>query len=662
MAKKAVAKTATNDGLRNLMTGMGTEADKFTQTAFAAGIEIDQGTLDVIYRNDWVGRKVVDLPAFDATREWRSWQTDENNITKLEEAENAFNLQRKTQQALIKARLYGGSALVLGVENGAPNEELVVDSVKTGQLKFVHVVSRHDINAGPIEQDIMSPYFGQPKWYDRMVERSVRLHPSRVVQFIGSERQDNLKNGWGDPVLQVVQDAIKAAGTVTNGVASLVDESKIDVIKIPDLTASISDPEYEARLKRRFGFANVAKGIYKMLLLDKEEEWQRIEANFTALPDILKMYLLIACGAADIPATRMLGQSPAGLSATGESDLRNYYDRVAVEQKTVIKPAMSKLDEVMIRSVLGSKPEGIFYEWNSLWQMDEATKAEIDKKKAEIFKIDVDSGVMDPQVMRQARTDQLIEDGVYPGLKETVAEFESDMEDLSPEARAEREATANAAKVANAEANLGAEEANAGAAGDPAVPPKKAGTRKSQKDLPLDALTTRIRTHDARPRTLYVYRSVLNFAEIAKWAKANGFKKTVGKEMHVTVAHSAVPLDWSKVSEDWGNGGDKDGKLTLAPGGMRMIDKLGDARALLFTSSALSWRHCQIKEAGAKWDYPDYQPHITISYDENVDVTKLLSAYQGEIVFGPETWEEIKTDGNYRETLVEDAKWTAKNS
>ena len=43
---------------------------------------------------------------------------------------------------------------------------------------------------------------------------------------------------------------------------------------------------------------------------------------------MVRTFLQVAAGAADIPVTRLLGQSPAGLSATGESDTRNYYDMI----------------------------------------------------------------------------------------------------------------------------------------------------------------------------------------------------------------------------------------------------------------------------------------------------------------------------------------------
>ena len=39
--------------------------------------------------------------------------------------------------------------------------------------------------------------------------------------------------------------------------------------------------------------------------MDMNEEWDATQLTFTGMPEVMQMYLLIASGAADIPATRM---------------------------------------------------------------------------------------------------------------------------------------------------------------------------------------------------------------------------------------------------------------------------------------------------------------------------------------------------------------------
>lgn len=591
------------DSLVNVVTGMGTERDKSLATMFRFA-EMDQSQLDDAYRGDWIARKIVDIPADDATREWRAWQADASDITAIEAAERKLSVQKKVKQAMLRGRLYGGGALVLGVAQGDSSEELRIDRVRKGDLRWIHVASRYELSAGPIDWRVDSPYYGQPEYYARSVigDTSLKIHPSRVIRFLGNEVLDaRLSQGWGDSVLQVVADAVLAAGTVTNVTAQLVQEAKTDVVKIPEMSERIRNSDYEDRLRKRFALANLMRSAYSILLIDKEEEWERLQSSFAGMPDLLRMYMLIASGAAEIPAVRMLGQSPTGLSATGESDIRNHYDRISDEQRNEIQPTIAPLDEILLRSALGARPEDIFYEWNSLWQSTEKEKMEIEQAKAAVFKIDVDSGLLDPVVLREARENQLIESGLYPGLEGIIEEF-------------------------------GAEEM-------PTEPPEspEGGGGSGGDSGPAIA--------DAAPRPLYVRRDVLNADEI--WAHYAGQIRSMidPAQAHVTVIYTLNPVDWMLAEpEPWQE--DDEGRLTVKAGGPRVHDFFGpdpESRALvlMFNSSALSYRHVRLREElGAQVSYPDYQAHVTLAYSGNDGLDpRALDPWTGPIVLGPEIFE-----------------------
>lgn len=642
------------DSLENLITGMGTQKDKSRSTTYAF-FELNKNQLENAFRSDWIARKCVSIPAQDATRQWRSWLSDNKDIEKLEELEKTLQLQKKTQVALQKARLYGGGALLLGVNQGRLSDPLDVERVGKDALKFVHAVSRWELSAGEMDWDIDSEFYGTPKYYTRSqtgaADPTAKIHPSRVVRFVGNEVPDvTITNGWGDSILQAVSDAIIAAGTACAGGSQLLAEMKMDVIKIPELSDSLSQKQYEKRLSDRFALANMMKSLYNILLLDKDEDWERIEANLTGLPDILRMYLLIASGAADIPATRMLGQSPAGLSATGESDMRNYYDSVKSEQTTTMATAMDRLNGVLIRSALGTtKPGDVTYEWRPLWQLDDEAASKINKAKAESHKIDVEAGLIPAEVMRDARINQLIEDGTYPGLEQIIDDY-GPLDDIEEEPEPGAVIGPDGKPISTTDprhpdnqALLAAQAVQAANENQP-PPKKKAGA--------VDAMAERIRkkkvkrpVYDATPRTLYVYRRVLNAREILAHAKKQGIPDLEpAKELHVTICYSQKPVDWSKAGEDYYS--DEKGNLTIKPGGMRMFEKFGNAIVLIFSSSALCARHCQIKYGtDATWDYPEYQPHITVSYAEEQLNLRALEGFTGEIRLGPEVFEEV--DPNY---------------
>lgn len=151
------------------------------------------------------------------------------------------------------------------------------------------------------------------------------------------------------------------------------------------------------------------------------------------------------------------------------------------------------------------------------------------------------------------------------------------------------------------------------------------------------------------PRTLYVSRKLLNADDVLKWARAQGFGKTLAAgDLHVTIAYSRARIDWMTIGEAW-TFGDSKGNLIVPAGGPRVVERIGSegAVALKFASSDLSWRHMAIREAGASWDHPEYQPHVTITYEPGaVDLAK-VEPYRGVLRFGPEIFAEI--DENWKD-------------
>lgn len=423
------------DSFINFLSGLGMARDKSVGSTYFFS-PVSQQEIEAAYRSDWIAKKLIEIPAKDATREWRQWQADANQVEVLEEEESRLDLQRKIRTALTWARLYGGAGIVLGTE-GNSSQELDVETIKKGGLKFIHVAHRYDLGIGPIIGDLLSPYFGMPEYFSRNIVGATiqtgtefQIHPSRVIAFKGALAPGK-SDFWGDSILQTLMDTVKDCSLVTRTVATLVNEAKIDIIKIPELTENLANSEYERMLTARFSAANRAKSIINTILLDSTEEWNRIDMNFGALPDLIRVFLLLTSGAADIPATRMLGQSPAGLSSTGESDIRNYYDHISSEQENEITPVLSKLDEALIRSALGSRPDSIYYEWRPLWQLSEPEKIAMCKQKADIFQIDANVGLIDPEALRIGRQNQVIEDGLYPGLESALEEQEQlDMESM----------------------------------------------------------------------------------------------------------------------------------------------------------------------------------------------------------------------------------------
>jgi phage-related protein (TIGR01555 family) len=786
------------DSLANLTARLGVSGDKgFADTYVYNALQPQE--LDAAYRTSWLARKIIDIPPFDMTREWRNWQAEGSQIEAIENEEKRLQLAQKTRKGMTWGRLYGGAALVMGVKDGnQPNEPLEPDRVKAGGFQYLHAVSMNKISVGEVESDPLSTNYGAPKFYrlSGAMVGEVEIHWSRVIRFCGAELPDTISevnNSWGDSVWTSVRDAVRNADLSSMGIVSLLHEAKVDVINIPNLMDLLSNPEYEQRLLRRLLFAQTAKSINNTLLLDKEEVWSRKEVTFSGVVEVLRVFLAVAAGAADIPATRLLGKSPDGMNATGDNDLRNYYDMLSARQNLEMWPALAPLDEVLIRSALGSRPAGIYFESAPLWQMTPAEKATVGKQKADTVAVYAGQNLVPPDALAKATQNMLIEDGTLPGLEQAIEESteELDFDPIAPPV-ADPNAPPQVEQQPNLKVIPGGKAADAynpdqprdlkgsatggqwtaagalGGGGWQSSPLKSAGKVKGLRRAADDAyaamdvygawqevdahdLHTTQKTvsaekvqeyldnpskeadvapgrtgnrllvaqykgamviidgnhraaaaairgekikafvvnmdqayadadrvakpnegrqysimkaakmrkagqldsiQDATPRSLYVRRDVINADAIRAWAKGQGFE-TVLNDLHVTIIFSRAAVDWMKVGND-GWGGEKDGQTTIQPGGARLVEKFSDAVVLLFSSSLLSWRHEEMKRAGASFDFSEYQPHITITYQPGDVDLNTIDPYQGPIVLGPEIFEEV--DDDYKASITEDSR------
>jgi phage-related protein (TIGR01555 family) len=655
------------DGLKSLLSGLGDPSrDKAASGFYAPNLLTDQQLINA-YRSSWIARKLVDIPAQDALRKWRNWQADQKQIELIEAQEKRLGLQAKLQQCKTLARLWGGAAIFIGTDQ-EPHEPFNPKTLKKDGLRYLTVFSRRELAAGELEQDPFSEDYGKPAYYEVAGTNLARIHPSRLVLQIGAPHADpwNVQgpnSGWGDSVLQSSYDAVRNADGTAANIASLVFEANVDVFGVPDFMASLADPAYEKRVIDRFTLAAACKSINKSLVHDATETYDRKQISFAQLPEIMQQFLLMVSGASDIPMTRFLGQSPAGMSSTGEGDMKNYHDKVQSIQTLELQPAMYRLDEALIRSTFGDRPAEVWYDWAPLEQMSEKEISEIGERNAKMAETFTRTGIYTGEELRSAMTNLLTENGIFPGLDKIVSDTDAGNNfDLGEEdddkvidpvepgngtAGSEIQALAlNGAQVRSlvelvysVSAKEIPEETAVGIiqAAFPAVPTDVVAEiikplRGFEQPKTVQA--------DAAPRTLYVSRKVKNADEIIAWAKSQGFKTTLAADdLHVTIAFSRTAIDWMQIGEPW------DSEMTVAAGGPRLMEKFsGGAVVLQFKSRELEWRHEAIREAGASWDWPEYQPHITITYDpDGVDLAT-VEPYQGEIVLGPEIFVEVDDD------------------
>lgn len=421
------------DSLINLAANLGTSKDKRSYTswtriggpsAYPNGsnplgyftmLSQDRVRLETMYSEDWLCGKIIDIPIEDMLRQWRKLDFgDRTDLqVKFDEAEERFAVRETLEQALKWGDLYGGAVIVLGVDGqGDASMPLHIDRMQRGSLRFIRALDRwyvspQDINYYKIER---RNYF-KPTYY-RIAGTSQLIHHSRVIRFDGVLMPRNvsvLNWNWGISKLQRLYDALTNAAVTPNIVASLMFESNIPIVKYKNLIQTLAAKDGEEKLQKRAGLVNLLKSIFNLTLLDADEEYDIKSPALGGLDIFMEKFYQFATGGADIPYTRLMGTSPAGMNSTGASDIRNYYDGLKSRQVTKIRPALKILDRAIMMNEFGFLPDNFSYEFNPLWQLSDKERADTELVEAQRDAVYLDHDVLTPSMVAR----ELKSKGIY---------------------------------------------------------------------------------------------------------------------------------------------------------------------------------------------------------------------------------------------------------
>lgn len=211
------------------------------------------------------------------------------------------------------------------------------------------------------------------------------VHESRLLIFpgIATDRQSRVQmRGWGDSLFTRVDRVLQQYDQTWAGVANLMTDFAQGVLKIKGLAAALmaNNRSGTQTVTTRGRALNLGRSIAGLMMLDSEEEFKREMASLAGLPEILQQFALRLAAAADMPVSLLMGQAPAGLNATGDSEIRWFYDRVAARQRRRMMPQLKKLTEYLFKSksgpTLGAEPGRWQVAPRPLYQMSATEKAD----------------------------------------------------------------------------------------------------------------------------------------------------------------------------------------------------------------------------------------------------------------------------------------------
>lgn len=411
------------DSIVNVFTGLGDALyDRAKHNTFQPNRKLGDGELSALYNDESLGRLICELPAFDALRKGFTVVVADDEADKDvgAGAYDYLTLLGTTgaiTNALEMERAFGGSAIWVGVDDGATAESEPVNVKNVRSVLFLRVLDRRRLRPWKIDTNTRSRTYNQTVLWAVMPEEvfsaspeaaktfepAALVHASRLIVFPGRNVSDDRRaknEGWGDSIFQACLNPLEHDAVAWSTLAHLITKASQGVIKVKDLATVATSGDKDA-VTARFALIRMGRSMVRDLVIDAEESYEQHAPDFGNLPDVLYLVMHEVAAAVHIPVTRLYGMSPGGLNSTGESDARNWEDEVEALQTHKLEPRLRQLCDLVFLAkdgpTEGVPPESYQISWEPLRQMTSKEQAELRKIVAETDAVYINAQVLTPE-------------------------------------------------------------------------------------------------------------------------------------------------------------------------------------------------------------------------------------------------------------------------
>lgn len=437
------------DGYSNMLNKYGTAQDN--STAYQYNQEIVSNDLELIrlYEGNGLFTKIIDRPSEEAVKHGFDINYGDESIAEyVDDRMDALELEEKFSTAEKWARLYGGSIIVMLVDDGRGLEE-PLDWNNVRSIEELRVFER-----AIVQPDYSSMYhfhfmdtlnskkkFGEPEYYQVFsIYGYFCVHRSRCLIFRNGRLPEQTTNAiyryWGIPEYVKIKRALRECITSHEDGVKLLERSVQAIYKMKNLANMLSTEDGENKVLQRLQVIDMARGILNSIAIDTDgEDYDFKTLQMSGIKDVIDATCNMLSAVTDIPQTILFGRSPAGMNSTGESDFENYYNMVENIQKQNMKAnARTVIDLILKQGALeGAIPEVPKYKMKfaALWSMSdtekanvEQTKAQTEYTKAQTAQIYMDSNALDPSEVRKS----LASEGGFE-IEEVISDNDLDLPD-----------------------------------------------------------------------------------------------------------------------------------------------------------------------------------------------------------------------------------------
>ena len=269
---------------------------------------------------------------------------DSTEIVKaLESRLKELNFWQVLNKAIVTSLTYGGALIFVDTNTDAENLDKPLYATATlaqnNKIQHLRVIEPYlcgaiEVNtSNPLNKDFMRP----SKWF---VSGGGTIDKTRLLSLAIYQAPDMLKplyNYLGISLCQFMRDYVMSADVSRQALSDIFLRFRTIIIQsdLPKINAQ--------NAVDRVAVINKQRNNAGTLLLTNDEKYYETITPLSGLDKLIAQMQENIAVSARMPAVKLLGLTPSGFNATGDFDLKSYYDEIMSLQNAIIKPFIDKI-------------------------------------------------------------------------------------------------------------------------------------------------------------------------------------------------------------------------------------------------------------------------------------------------------------------------------
>jgi phage-related protein (TIGR01555 family) len=314
--------------------------------------------------------KLCSIPAKDCLKNGITFRVNEKNgesdpaiLDFVGRKNKKYGLLKELQEFVRMGRVFGIRHCLFMVNSSDPEyyyKPFNIHSVMPGSFTGMSQIDPTWLEprvSGIDITDVMRKGFYEPEHWSVPSSMQGRhsggplIHKSHFAIYVYHPVADSLKDlyRFGGPSLpQLVYDRVHKVEKILNEIPKLVLSKRILALTLDKQAYKAEGIDVETSIQRQLD--NLSNEAMVILDSTSEERLDKTETNLNDLDPAVMVEWQDIAAKGNMPTTKLIGTSAKGFQATGEYDMKNYYDELQSIQNHDLSPLIEKYIKLVVKS------------------------------------------------------------------------------------------------------------------------------------------------------------------------------------------------------------------------------------------------------------------------------------------------------------------------